>query len=106
MHVSTHVGSLPGLSNQLESALLLQRCGRQPDDLSSIVLVTPDTFYIKSEAILRIGSGLRQPFPVLAAPAFIIPLPVRDAVYDQVASNGRPPAGMMHTISMVHSPKA
>jgi len=66
---------------------LQQRCGRQPDDLSSIVLVTPDAFHIKSEAILRIGSGLRQPFPVLAAPLFIIPLPVRDAVYDQIANN-------------------
>ncbi len=65
--------------------LLLQRCGRQPDDLSSIVLVTSDGFHIKSEAILKIGQGLRQPFPVLATPLFVVPLPLRDAIYDQVA---------------------
>lgn len=64
----------------------MQRCGRRRDDISSIVLVTPDSFHIKSEAILKIGQSLRQPFPVLAAPLFTMPSIVRDAVYDQVPS--------------------
>ena len=73
--------------------LLLQRCGRQPDDLSSIVLVTPDDFHIKSEAILRIGQSLRLPFPVLTTPLFVVPLPLRDAIYDQVTFHAAASAG-------------
>ena len=73
--------------------MLLQRCGRQPDDLSSIVLVTPDAFHIKSEAILKIGQGLRQPFPVLATPLLVVPLPLRDGIYDQVALHAAASAG-------------
>ena len=63
---------------------LLQRCGRRPDDLSSIVLVTPDGCHIKSDAVLKIAQQLRQPFPILAA--LVLPLPsiLRDALYDQV----------------------
>ena len=62
----------------------LQRCGRQPDDISSIVLVEEDACHIKSEAILRIGRRLRQPFPVGAAPLFVLPGFLRDGFYDQV----------------------
>lgn len=64
--------------------LLVQRCGRQPDDISSIVLVELDACHIKSKAILKIGQSLRQPFPVLATPLFVLPGILRDAFYDQV----------------------
>ena len=63
---------------------LLQRCGRMPDDISSIVLATPDGCYTKSDAVLRIAGLLRQPFPALAALVWPIPSVVRDALYDQV----------------------
>ncbi|KAG2429934.1 hypothetical protein HYH02_013885 [Chlamydomonas schloesseri] len=66
---------------------LLQRCGRSPDDISSIVLVERDSHYIRSEAILRIGWKLRVPLPLLAAFGFPVPLPLRDAFYDAVANN-------------------
>ena len=63
---------------------LLQRVGRSPEDLSSIVLVTEDDFYVKSDAILRIGKQLNVPFWLLST--MLLPLPnfVRDTLYDQV----------------------
>jgi hypothetical protein len=48
------------------------------------VLVEPDACHIKSKAILKIGQTLRQPFPVLATPLFVLPGILRDAIYDQV----------------------
>jgi len=41
---------------------LLQRSGRSPDDISSVVLVE-ERSYIKSEAVLRIMEYLNLPFP-------------------------------------------
>ncbi|GLC43572.1 hypothetical protein PLESTM_001491300 [Pleodorina starrii] len=67
---------------------LLARCGRSPDDLSSIVLVEPHRHFIRSEAILRIGAALRVPLPLLAAFGFPVPLPLRDAFYDAIANTG------------------
>jgi predicted DCC family thiol-disulfide oxidoreductase YuxK len=73
---------------------LLSRCGRAPDDISSIVLVELDPAapsgargHIKSEAVRRISARLGLPFPVLAALAQPVPLPLRDLLYDQVAAN-------------------
>ena len=63
---------------------LLRRCGRAPDDISSIVLVEPDACFIKSEAVLRIAQLLDQPFPALASSLLPLPGILRDAVYDQV----------------------
>lgn len=64
---------------------LLKRSGRQPDDISSIVLVESDESYIKSEAILRIAKYLQNPFPFLAIFGFPLPLFVRDSLYDTVS---------------------
>ncbi|EKX54597.1 hypothetical protein GUITHDRAFT_63459 [Guillardia theta CCMP2712] len=68
---------------------LLQRGGRRPDDISSIVLACEDgKTYVKSEAILRIGKVCNQPvrFPSDSFPG---PWPrnVRDVFYDFVADN-------------------
>ncbi|GAQ91675.1 hypothetical protein KFL_008320040 [Klebsormidium nitens] len=41
---------------------LLQRAGRAPEDISSIVLIEPDRSYTHSEAILRIAQYLPEPF--------------------------------------------
>uniref|UniRef100_A0A7S3QRX7 Thiol-disulfide oxidoreductase DCC n=1 Tax=Dunaliella tertiolecta TaxID=3047 RepID=A0A7S3QRX7_DUNTE len=67
---------------------LLQRCGRSPDDISSIVLVEPNyKGHIRSDAILKIAAGLSNPFPLLAFLGFPVPPFIRDALYDQVANN-------------------
>ena len=73
---------------------LLQANGREADDISSIVLVTSDGAYIKSDAILRITEELTPswlPVP-LAKPAAIagrtlVPKFLRDLIYDGVADN-------------------
>lgn len=41
----------------------------------------------RSEAILRIGQRLSLPLPLLAGLAQLVPLPLRDGVYEQVADN-------------------
>lgn len=68
---------------------LLRRSGRAPDDISSIVLVDSDGFYIRSEAVRRIAAGLNALtlLPLLAAAAAPVPLALRDAAYDLVADN-------------------
>ena len=73
---------------------LLQANGREADDISSIVLVTSDGAYIKSDAILKITEELTPrwlPVP-LAKPAAIagrtlVPKFLRDLIYDGVADN-------------------
>mmetsp|Transcript_20822 Transcript_20822/g.48109 ORF Transcript_20822/g.48109 Transcript_20822/m.48109 type:complete len:215 (-) Transcript_20822:1352-1996(-) len=73
---------------------LLRRGGREADDISSIVLATKDgRTFLKSDAILRISSGMWRRTPLLPlAPAstaarFLVPQFVRDVVYDGVANN-------------------
>ncbi|XP_078432354.1 putative thiol-disulfide oxidoreductase DCC [Wolffia australiana] len=67
--------------------MLLQRSGRAPDDISSVVLVEKERSYIKSEAVLKIMEYLQLPFPQLALFLKIVPLFVRDFAYDNVANN-------------------
>lgn len=67
---------------------LLQRSGRAPDDISSIVLVEPEgRSYIKSDAVLRIAGRLGAPLPLVAAALGAFPRPVKDGFYDFVADN-------------------
>ncbi|RLN23049.1 DCC family protein [Panicum miliaceum] len=66
---------------------LLQRSGRAPDDISSVVLVEKERSYIKSEAVLRIMEYLNLPFPQLAIFLKFVPLFLRDFAYDNVANN-------------------
>jgi predicted DCC family thiol-disulfide oxidoreductase YuxK len=63
---------------------LLRRCGRAPDDISSIVLVEEGAHYIKSDAILRIATRLALPLPVVAAALMPLPYFIKDTFYDQV----------------------
>ncbi|XP_068653462.1 DCC family protein At1g52590, chloroplastic [Aristolochia californica] len=66
---------------------LLQRAGRAPDDISSVVLVEKNKSYIKSEAVLKIMEYLDLPFPPLASFLKLVPLFLRDFAYDGVANN-------------------
>ena len=75
---------------------LLQRSGRAPDDISSIVLVEDDASYIKSEAILRIAKHLELPFPVVAQLGLPFPLFFRDTVYDAVSNLFATSSALLH----------
>ncbi|CAG9466561.1 unnamed protein product [Pedinophyceae sp. YPF-701] len=67
---------------------LLERCGRSPDDISSIVLVEKSAFYLKSDAVLRIGVALGLPWSAMGNLALLLlPRLVRDPAYDVVAAN-------------------
>lgn len=71
---------------------LLQKYGRNADDISSIVLVAKDGAYIKSDAILKIAEEL-APFallplrPAAALGRLVVPKILRDVIYDGVADN-------------------
>ena len=65
---------------------LLEDVGFHGYDFDTFVLVDGDDYYTKSEAALRVASGLE--FPWSAAGVFrVIPRPLRDAVYDMVGSH-------------------
>jgi predicted DCC family thiol-disulfide oxidoreductase YuxK len=82
--------------------VLLERAGKKPDDISSIVLVECEgqsnnnykelKFYFKSEAVLRIGAKLGNFYGIPLSPfakvanAFV-PIFIRDKIYDTVAKN-------------------
>jgi predicted DCC family thiol-disulfide oxidoreductase YuxK len=78
------------LQSKTGQALLI-RSGKDPNDLSSLVFVAPDTAYFESEAVLRTAQGLKG----LPAPAQVsarlmrklLPKFVRDALYHVVADN-------------------
>ena len=71
---------------------LLQSHGRDADDITSIVFVTPNDAYIKSDAILGITQEL-NPLPILPLRPFAklatyaVPQFLRDLIYDGVADN-------------------
>ncbi|MGE3801853.1 MAG: thiol-disulfide oxidoreductase DCC family protein [Candidatus Kapaibacterium sp.] len=65
---------------------VLRRQGRDPEEMSSVVLVQDGVLYTKSAAALRIARGLRFPWPVLFG-FIILPPFLRDFVYDYIARN-------------------
>ena len=68
---------------------LLRRAGRDPDDISSIVLVEEDAAYVKSDAVLRIATYLdgNPLFPIAGTVGPVVPGFLRDVLYDVVADN-------------------
>jgi predicted DCC family thiol-disulfide oxidoreductase YuxK len=71
---------------------LLKAHGRNADDISTIVLVTSDGAFIKSDAVLKITEEL-TPFsllplkPAAALGRMFVPKMLRDIIYDGVADN-------------------
>lgn len=53
----------------------------------SVVLVDAAGVHTKSTAALRAARLLRFPWPLLAALGWVVPRPLRDALYDLVARN-------------------
>eukprot|EP01025_Chloroclados_australasicus_P043616 TRINITY_DN4678_c0_g2_i3.p2 TRINITY_DN4678_c0_g2~~TRINITY_DN4678_c0_g2_i3.p2 ORF type:complete len:207 (+),score=17.54 TRINITY_DN4678_c0_g2_i3:248-868(+) len=66
---------------------LLQRSGRAAEDISSIVLVTPDKHWIKSEAVVKIAEKLKMPLPVFSAFSRLFVPALRDVMYDWISTN-------------------
>jgi predicted DCC family thiol-disulfide oxidoreductase YuxK len=65
---------------------LMGQAGVTPGGADSVVLVEGQRASVRSEAALRIARQLRFPWPILYG-LVIIPRPLRDWVYDIVASN-------------------
>jgi predicted DCC family thiol-disulfide oxidoreductase YuxK len=55
-------------------------------DLDTVVLVEGGTVYVRSTAALRIARRLTAPWPLLAL-FLAVPRPLRDAVYDWIATH-------------------
>jgi predicted DCC family thiol-disulfide oxidoreductase YuxK len=71
----------------LQSPIAKQFLGQDAetvDELSSVVLVEDGKIYRRSTATLRIVRQLRAPLPVLYC-LIVLPLPLRDKVYDWIA---------------------
>ena len=64
---------------------LLAAHGREPGSLDTMVLIEGGEVFARSDAALRIARTLRGPSRMLAAAA-VIPRPLRDWLYDLVAS--------------------
>lgn len=68
---------------------MLLRSGKAANDISSIVLVTEDTAYFKSDAVIRIASKLsgNTLLPLIVRLGPFVPSIMKNAVYDIVARN-------------------
>jgi len=66
---------------------LLRRHGLPEGGVGSVVLIDRGRALVRSEATLRIASGMRTPWPRAAALGRIAPRAWRDAAYDLVARN-------------------
>eukprot|EP00210_Caulerpa_lentillifera_P004696 g4480.t1 len=66
---------------------LLKRCNRDPEDISSMVVVEENGFYLRSDAALKIAERLRIPFPLLSTLISVVPKETRDRSYDWIAEN-------------------
>lgn len=64
----------------------LARAGWRAKGLDSIVLIEGNRLYRRSDAVLRIAAELRAPWG-LARALLVIPAPIRDGVYDWIASH-------------------
>jgi predicted DCC family thiol-disulfide oxidoreductase YuxK len=73
------------LESGLARRLVRDRAGHEPP-ADSILLLEEGELYQRSDAVLRIASHLRFPWPAIAL-LRVVPRPLRDAVYDYVARN-------------------
>jgi predicted DCC family thiol-disulfide oxidoreductase YuxK len=66
---------------------LYRHFGLDPVDYQTHVLLLDGKAYPRSDATLRILAGLGSPWRLLATAGQLVPLPLRDAVYDIIARN-------------------
>lgn len=87
---------------------LLERMGRNPDDISTIVLIkslSTREVYFKSKAVLKVMQQTSLPLRVLSSFGLLIPTALRDAVYDAVAANRYKLLGKREECRSSHSNK-
>jgi predicted DCC family thiol-disulfide oxidoreductase YuxK len=65
---------------------LLQKFNLPTDDYDSFVLVEGDKHYVRSGAAIKVMQGMGFPYS-LGAVLWILPRPLRDALYNWVAQN-------------------
>ncbi len=65
---------------------MMQRLGMDAHEPGSIILEEDGRLHLRSAAALRIARRLRAPWPLLGA-FWIVPRPIRDAIYDWIARN-------------------
>ena len=66
----------------------LRACGRNPEDLSTFVVIDGHGFHTQSSAAMRVASALNRPsLNFLSASLDPVPLLIRDSVYRLVANN-------------------
>jgi predicted DCC family thiol-disulfide oxidoreductase YuxK len=66
---------------------LYRHFGLDPVDYETHVLLQDGKAYFRSDATMRILTGLGMPWRMLAAVGRLVPLPLRDSVYDLIARN-------------------
>ena len=81
-----------GASQNPEGVALLARYGTTRDAAKSIILIEGDRVYLRSTAVLKIAARMTAPWR-WAAVFLAVPRPLRDAVYQVVASVRRRIAG-------------
>jgi predicted DCC family thiol-disulfide oxidoreductase YuxK len=69
-----------------EGKALLDSFDDRPLDLSSVVLVQDGQLYARSEAALRVARQMEGLWSLLYA-FIVVPVPIRDAVYNWIARN-------------------
>jgi predicted DCC family thiol-disulfide oxidoreductase YuxK len=79
-----HVQFAPLQSELAQTAL--EARGHSASDLDTMVLLTEEAVYVRSDAALRIARRLSGAWPLLSLFVWV-PRPLRDAVYDWVASH-------------------
>lgn len=65
---------------------LLAWAGLPTDHFNTIVLITEDRFFVRSDAMFEILARLPPPWPLLRG-ARCVPLALRDRIYDKIALN-------------------
>jgi len=63
---------------------ILRRCGRETDDISSVVYCKDGNCFVKSEAVVQVASDIGIPLRLFS---WMAPLSLKDAMYDAVANN-------------------
>lgn len=63
--------------------------GKAPTDLSSIILAEKDTYYTKSDAVLRVAEKLPslRGYEKVASFGLMVPRFLRDSIYNYVSKN-------------------
>lgn len=75
------------LQSELGKRLLSER-HINPEETDSIILIEPEVaYYVKSDAALEIARHLGWPWKALGIFNHILPVSIRDMVYDLVAKN-------------------